>query len=132
MLLPIPAFACPRGSSDDSWDGNSLDVILLRPCDAARNRQICRPLIGGASMSNRMVKLAQRPVGMAKRENFSIEDGPVPQPGAGEFRVKVEYISLDPAMRGWMNDAKSYVAPVGIGDVMRAYAVGTIEASNNP
>jgi NADPH-dependent curcumin reductase CurA len=83
-------------------------------------------------MSNRMVKLAQRPVGMAKRENFSIEDGPVPQPGAGEFRVRVEYISLDPAMRGWMNDAKSYVAPVGIGDVMRAYAVGTIEASNNP
>jgi NADPH-dependent curcumin reductase len=83
-------------------------------------------------MSNRMVKLARRPVGMAKREDFSIEDGPVPQPGPGEFRVKIEYISLDPAMRGWMNDAKSYVAPVGLGDVMRAYAAGTIEASNNP
>ncbi len=83
-------------------------------------------------MSNRMVKLAQRPTGMAKRENFAIEDGPVPQPGPGEFRVRVQYISLDPAMRGWMNDAKSYVAPVGIGEVMRAYAVGTIEASNNP
>jgi NADPH-dependent curcumin reductase len=83
-------------------------------------------------MSNRMVKLAQRPAGMVKRENFSIEDGPVPQPGAGEFRVRIAYISLDPAMRGWMNEAKSYVAPVGIGEVMRGYAVGTIEASNNP
>ena len=71
-------------------------------------------------MSNRMVKLARRPKGMATREDFAIEDGPVPEPGPGEFRVKVEYISLDPAMRGWMNEAKSYVPPVGIGEVMRA------------
>jgi NADPH-dependent curcumin reductase len=83
-------------------------------------------------MSNRMVKLVRRPSGMATREDFSIEDGPVAQTGPGEFRVKVEYISLDPAMRGWMNDAKSYVAPVGLGDVMRAYAAGIVEASNNP
>ena len=61
-------------------------------------------------MSNRMVKLARRPTGMVKREDFSIEDGPVPEPGAGEFRIRIEYISLDPAMRGWMNEAKSYVA----------------------
>ena len=54
------------------------------------------------------------------------------QAGPGELRVKVDYISLDPAMRGWMNDAKSYVAPVGLGDVMRAYAAGIVEASNNP
>ena len=72
-------------------------------------------------MSNRMVKLARRPKGMITREDFTIEDGPVPEPGAGEFRVKVEYISLDPAMRGWVNDAKSYVPPVGIGEVMRGY-----------
>ena len=61
-------------------------------------------------MSNRMVKLARRPKGMVTREDFTIEDGPVPEPGPGEFRVKIEYISLDPAMRGWMNDTKSYVA----------------------
>ena len=61
-------------------------------------------------MSNRMVKLARRPKGMVTREDFTIEDGPVPEPGAGEFRVKIEYISLDPAMRGWMNEGKSYVA----------------------
>jgi NADPH-dependent curcumin reductase CurA len=83
-------------------------------------------------MSNRMVKLARRPKGMVKREDFKIEDGPVPEPGAGELRVKIAYISLDPAMRGWMNEGRSYVPPVGLGEVMRAYAVGTVEASNNP
>ncbi len=83
-------------------------------------------------MSNRMVKLARRPKGMTTRADFSIEDGPVPQPGPGEFRVKVEYISLDPAMRGWMSEGRSYVPPVGLGEVMRAYAAGIVEASNNP
>jgi NADPH-dependent curcumin reductase CurA len=83
-------------------------------------------------MSNRMVKLARRPVGMTRREDFIIEDGPLPEPGAGQFRVKVEYISLDPAMRGWMNDAKSYVPPVGIGEVMRSYSAGIVDKSNNP
>jgi NADPH-dependent curcumin reductase CurA len=83
-------------------------------------------------MSNRMVKLARRPKGMVKREDFTIEDGPVPEPGAGEMRVKIEYISLDPAMRGWMNDTKSYSPPVGLGEVMRSFSVGTVEKSNNP
>jgi len=83
-------------------------------------------------MSNRMVKLVRRPKGMVVREDFKIEDGPVPEPGAGEFRVKIAYISLDPAMRGWMNEGRSYVPPVGLGEVMRGYAVGTVEASNNP
>ena len=83
-------------------------------------------------MSNRMVKLARRPKGMVQRADFTIEDGPVPEPGPGELRVRIEYISLDPAMRGWMNDAKSYSPPVGLGEVMRAFAVGTVEQSDNP
>jgi NADPH-dependent curcumin reductase CurA len=83
-------------------------------------------------MSNRMVKLARRPKGMVTREDFTIEDGAVPEPGPGEFRVKVEYVSLDPAMRGWVNDTKSYSPPVGLGEVMRAFAAGTVEKSNNP
>lgn len=83
-------------------------------------------------MSNRMVKLARRPIGMAKREDFTIEDGPVPEPGPGEIRVKVEYVSLDPAMRGWMSDSKSYAAPVGIGETMRSYSAGTVDKSDNP
>ena len=82
---------------------------------------------------NRQVKLARRPKpGMLTPDVFTIEDGPVPEPGDGQFRVKVEYISLDPAMRGWVNDAKSYVPPVGLGEVMRAYAVGHVEASSHP
>jgi NADPH-dependent curcumin reductase CurA len=83
-------------------------------------------------MSNRMVRLARRPLGMVKREDFTIEDGPVPEPGAGEFRVRIAYISLDPAMRGWMSEGRSYAPPVALGEVMRAYAVGTVEISNNP
>jgi hypothetical protein len=83
-------------------------------------------------MSNRMVKLARRPVGMVKREDFSIEDGPVPEPGPGEFRVRIECISLDPAMRGWMNEGRSYVPPVGIGEVMRSYSAGIVDKSDNP
>jgi NADPH-dependent curcumin reductase len=83
-------------------------------------------------MSNRMVRLARRPRGMVTRADFTIEDGPVPEPGPGEFRVRVACISLDPAMRGWMNDARSYVAPVKLGEVMRAGAAGIVEKSNHP
>ena len=83
-------------------------------------------------MSNRMVRLARRPVGMVKRDDFKMEDGPVPEPGANEFRVRIAFISLDPAMRGWISEGRSYVPPVQIGETMRAYAVGTVEASNNP
>jgi NADPH-dependent curcumin reductase len=81
---------------------------------------------------NRQVKLARRPQpGMLTRDVFAIEDGPVPAPGDGQFRVRVEYVSLDPAMRGWVNDTKSYVPPVGLGEIMRAYAVGRVETSNH-
>ena len=54
------------------------------------------------------------------------------EPGEGEIRVKIAYVSLDPAMRGWVNDTRSYMPPVGIGEVMRAYAAGYVEASRHP
>ena len=82
--------------------------------------------------TNRVARLAQRPVGLVKREDFEFGDEAVPEPGDGEFRVKTEFISLDPAMRGWVAEGRSYVKPVGIGDIMRAYAAGTVEASNHP
>jgi NADPH-dependent curcumin reductase CurA len=69
---------------------------------------------------------------MATRENFDFTSEPLPEPGDGQFRVKVEYLSLDPAMRGWMNEGRSYVPPVQIGEVMRALGAGTVESSNNP
>ncbi len=82
--------------------------------------------------SNRQFKLARRPVGMVSREDFSFTETPVPTPGDGQFLVRNEYLSLDPAMRGWMNEGKSYVPPVGIDEVMRAGAVGEVVASNHP
>jgi NADPH-dependent curcumin reductase len=81
---------------------------------------------------NRQFKLKQRPVGMVKREDFEFVEGAVPEPGEGEFLVRNAYLSLDPAMRGWMNEGKSYIPPVALGEVMRAGAVGEIVKSNHP
>lgn len=81
---------------------------------------------------NRVVRLKSRPVGLVRRDDFEILDEPVPEPGDGEFRVKVEYVSLDPAMRGWISAGRSYVPPVEIGAVMRGFAVGYVDASNHP
>jgi hypothetical protein len=82
---------------------------------------------------NRQFKLKQRPVGMVKREDFEfIKAAPVGEPADGEVLVKVLYLSLDPAMRGWMNEGKSYIPPVGIGEVMRAGGVGKVVASKDP
>jgi NADPH-dependent curcumin reductase CurA len=81
---------------------------------------------------NHQFQLAARPVGLPKPGDWSYIEAPVPDPGAGEVLVKLEYISLDPAMRGWMNDTRSYIPPVGIGEVMRALGAGEVVASNDP
>jgi NADPH-dependent curcumin reductase len=83
-------------------------------------------------MLNRQVKLAARPVGEPKPSDFSIETIEVTPPAEGEVLVKTRFISLDPAMRGWMNDAKSYIKPVQIGDVFRAGVGGEVVESKNP
>ena len=81
---------------------------------------------------NRQFRLAARPVGLPKGSDWSLVEEPVREPGEGEFLIRIEYISLDPAMRGWMNEGKSYVPPVGIGEVMRAGGAGEVVASNHP
>lgn len=81
---------------------------------------------------NTRVTLARRPVGMAAREDFSIDEVEIEEPAEGELLVRIGCISLDPAMRGWMNAGPSYVPPVEIGAVMRAFAAGYVEKSNNP
>lgn len=80
---------------------------------------------------NRQIRLGARPIGLPQPDDWqhTTEDAPVP--GDGEFLVRTEYISLDPAMRGWMNDARSYIRPVRIGEVMRAAALGRVVASNH-
>ena len=81
---------------------------------------------------NHQFRLAARPVGLPKPSDWSYVEEPVSEPGDGEVLVKVEYVSLDPAMRGWMNEGRSYIPPVGIGEVMRAFAAGEVVASNDP
>ena len=81
---------------------------------------------------NHQVRLAARPVGLPKPSDWDFTEEPVAEPGEGEVLVKVRYLSLDPAMRGWMNDARSYIAPVGIGEVMRAPGAGEVIASRHP
>jgi len=83
-------------------------------------------------MLNHKFELAARPVGMPKRSDWTYKEEPVRDPGEGELLVKVLYISLDPAMRGWMNEGKSYIPPVAIGEVMRALALGRVVATRNP
>ena len=84
-----------------------------------------------STATNRQFRLAARPVGLPKRSDWTVTEEPVPAPADGEFVVRNQYVSLDPAMRGWMNEGKSYVPPVGIGEVMRAYAAGEVIASNH-
>jgi NADPH-dependent curcumin reductase CurA len=82
-------------------------------------------------MTNHQFRLASRPTGEVGPEHFDHTDEAVPTPGDEEFVVQVQYISLDPAMRGWMNDARSYIPPVQIGEVMRALATGVVTESNH-
>ena len=82
--------------------------------------------------TNRQFLLAKRPVGAATRDTFTFQQVPVVQPKDGQILVKNEYLSLDPAMRGWMNEGKSYIPPVALGDVMRALGVGKVIASAHP
>ena len=84
------------------------------------------------SSTNHQVRLAARPSGLPQPTDWDFTEEPVPTPGEGEFVVAASFISLDPAMRGWMNAGASYIAPVEVGDVMRAGVVGRVTASAHP
>ena len=80
---------------------------------------------------NKQLVLKKRPVGLPDKDTWELIITPVQEPGDSEFLIKCEYISLDPAMRGWLNDVKSYIQPLQINEVMRAGGVGKIIKSNN-
>lgn len=84
------------------------------------------------ALINHKFLLASRPVGMPKASDWTFTEEPVGEPKEGELLVKLLYISLDPAMRMWVNEARSYVPPVGIGEVMRALGLGIVTKSRNP
>jgi hypothetical protein len=83
------------------------------------------------ALMNHQFRLAARPVGMPKRSDWEEMTEPVREINDGEIVIKVLYLSLDPAMRGWMNEGKSYIRPVAIGETMRAGGVGVIVASKS-
>jgi NADPH-dependent curcumin reductase CurA len=82
--------------------------------------------------TNRQVLLDNRPQGAVVESNFRIVDAPMPAPGAGEVLVRNQWLSLDPYMRGRMSDAKSYVPPAKLGEVMVGQTVGVVLESQDP
>jgi NADPH-dependent curcumin reductase CurA len=83
------------------------------------------------AVTNRQFRLGSRPSGLPTREDWSYTEEDVSPPGDGEALIENIYISLDPAMRGWMHDRRSYIKPVAVGDVMRALAVGRVVESRH-
>src|SRR6202051_4748837 len=83
------------------------------------------------TLVNTQCRLAARPVGLPNISDWEICRGPLKSPADGEFLVRVEYVSVDPAMRTWMNAGRSYVPPVELGEVMRAGGVGRVVESRN-
>jgi hypothetical protein len=81
---------------------------------------------------NRQWVLAARPEGQVQPSHFDFREGPVPEIGDGEFLARNLYLSLDPAMRTWMTEARSYIPPVGLGEVMRGMCTAQVLESRNP
>lgn len=80
----------------------------------------------------RRIVLVRRPPGEPAETDFRVEGVPMPEPGPGQLLARVIYLSLDPYMRGRMRDARSYAAPVALGEVMTGGAVGQVVKSNHP
>src|SRR5262245_24068262 len=81
---------------------------------------------------NRQIKLTARPTGFPKESDFKLVESPIPTPRDGEFLVRTIYLSVDPYMRGRMNDRPSYAPPVKLGETMVGNVVGRVEKSNHP
>ena len=80
---------------------------------------------------NKQLILKKRPIGIPSKDTWSFELNPIIKPKDGEVLIEHHYISLDPAMRGWIMDRKSYIPPVQIDEVMRSGSIGKVIESNN-
>jgi NADPH-dependent curcumin reductase len=85
-----------------------------------------------ATTVNRQVLLKSRPDGIPQAEHFAVAEAPVPVPHDGQLLVRNRFLSVDPAMRGWVSAVANYAKPVGLGEVMRSRAVGEVVASRHP
>ncbi len=81
---------------------------------------------------NKQIRLASRPSGWVSPDNFTLTEEPVPEPAQGKLLVRNIFMSVDPYMRGRMNDTKSYVPPFQIGEVLQAGVVGQVASSQHP
>jgi NADPH-dependent curcumin reductase CurA len=88
--------------------------------------------MAAATPVNRQWRLKSRPTGLIKADNFELVSQPMPVPQEAQLLIRSVYLSLDPAMRGWLIDRPSYVPPVQIGEIMRGLAIGIVEKSNHP
>ncbi|MGA7390381.1 MAG: NADP-dependent oxidoreductase, partial [Pseudolabrys sp.] len=80
----------------------------------------------------RQIVLAARPHGRPKPSDFRLEETAIPTPSVGQILLRVQYLSLDPYMRGRMDDRKSYAKPVPVGGVMEGESVAVVIASKHP
>jgi NADPH-dependent curcumin reductase CurA len=88
--------------------------------------------VAASESTNREIHLRARPHGAPTPDDFELVEVPVPEPGDGEVLVRNRFLSVDPYMRGRMNDVKSYAPPYGLGQVMDGGAVGEVVASRHP
>src|SRR5258708_7253722 len=97
---------------------------------AVRRRELLR---GESNMAdrNRRLVLAERPSGMVDEKTVRIDEGDVPQPGPGEALAQVRYLSIDPTIRTWMDDAPGYLPPIAIDEVIRSGGIAEIVQSNS-
>src|ERR1700689_3170601 len=79
---------------------------------------------------NRRLLLAERPTGTVEEGTVRLQDTDIPEPGAGEALARVRYLSIDPTIRTWMDDAPGYLPPIAIGEVVRSGGVAEILRSN--
>jgi len=85
-----------------------------------------------AKVLNRQVRLKARPTGIPQAEHFEIVETPVPELAERQFLVRNEFLSVEPAMRGWVSAVSNYAIPVGVGEVMRSFATGAVIATRHP
>src|SRR6266403_4043835 len=81
---------------------------------------------------NRQIFLKSRPNGIPRPEDFALREAPIPSIGQGKFLIRNQFLSADPAMRGWIADKSTYWPRIEIGDTMRAFSVGEVIESRNP
>ena len=129
VLLEFPSLA----AWESFYNGETYRGLksIRDGCSSARLVSV-RTRLTMAPKRNQQVRLKSRPSGIPQAEHFEIVEADVPELAVGQILVRNEYLSVEPAMRGWVSAAANYSTPVAIGDVMRAFSAGTVVASRHP